>query len=85
MSTEEFWHNVEWMGMHTRNSCRVAQSQGQDMSVFELDQLEFLKSKCDRRIRQLKEKSLASNRGNGSKPSEKPCEEFSQPLKNSKD
>jgi hypothetical protein len=77
MKTEEFWQNIEWLGTHTRNTCVVAEKQGQDMSAFERDQLVYLKGKCERRIRQLEEKSLASNRGNGSKPSEKPCEEFS--------
>jgi hypothetical protein len=77
MKPDEFWQNVEWLGMSTGNTCRVAASQGQCMDSFERDQLVILKERCERRIRKLEEKSLASNRGNGSKPSEKPCEEFS--------
>jgi hypothetical protein len=85
MNTEHFWQNIEWMGMHTRNTCRVANSQGQSTDELERDQLQFLIAKCQRRMRHLDGKKVVLNRGNGSKPSEKPCEEFSQPLKNSKD
>ncbi|EKO3556523.1 hypothetical protein GCS56_001680 [Vibrio metschnikovii] len=78
MRTGTFWETVKQMAMMTTNTCRVATHQGQNTEVFEREQIQLLKEKCERHLRVLDdERELALNRGNGLKPSEKPCEEIS--------
>ncbi|EKO3380839.1 hypothetical protein KW419_15995 [Vibrio fluvialis] len=76
MKTGEFWVTVCQMADITTSSCRVATSQGQDTHHFERDQIRCLLKKCERQLLVLDEE-VALNRGNGLKPSEKPCEEIS--------
>ncbi|WGY45057.1 hypothetical protein [Vibrio sp. ABG19] len=75
MKTQAFWITVEQMGALTSNSCRVATSMGQETDRFEYDQVRNLKTLCENELKKLDK--LALNRGNGLKPGEKPCEEFS--------
>ena len=69
MKTQAFWETVKQMGMMTTNTCRVAAFAGQNTDVFEREQIQFLKEKCEHHLRLLDEEELALNRCNGLKPS----------------
>ncbi|HAS6026238.1 TPA: hypothetical protein ACGVB5_002509 [Vibrio vulnificus] len=76
MKTSQFWVTVQQMADMTTSSCRVAKSKGQGTHDFERDQIRCLMKKCERQLLVLDEE-VALNRGNGLKPGEKSCEEFS--------
>ncbi|MEH0741171.1 hypothetical protein H4F05_06550 [Vibrio cholerae] len=76
MKTEMFWQTIQQMADITCCSAKLMQSQGQQSDTYEREQIQLLKAKCERRLTVMDEE-VALNRGNGLKPSEKPCEELS--------
>ncbi len=69
MKTEQFWVTVEQMGEMTRNSCRCANSQGHNTDVYEKEQIQFLKQKCETYLRTIEVKAMALDCANSLKPS----------------
>ncbi len=68
MKTEQFWVTVEQMGDMTRNSCRSANSQGQNTDAYEKEQIQFLKKKCETYLRTIEDKEMALDCANSLKP-----------------
>ncbi len=68
MKTEQFWVTVEQMGNMTRNTCRVAKAQGQNVDTFEKEQIEFLKLKCEHYLASLENEEMALDCANSLKP-----------------
>ncbi|HHG3093069.1 TPA: hypothetical protein ACPVXD_003277 [Vibrio parahaemolyticus] len=78
MKTEMFWQTVSQMADITCSSAKLMGVQGQSSELYEREQIQLLKAKCERRLRVIDEE-VALNRGNGLKPGcEDSCEEQSQ-------
>lgn len=78
MKTEMFWQTVSQMADITCSSAKLMGMQGQSSELYEREQIQLLKAKCERRLGVIDEE-VALNRGNGLKPGcEDSCEEQSQ-------